>query len=317
MVANRTITDKIDAITGILAGQRSPVPPCPKSVKIELTARCNFRCSYCARGMRLRDQKDMDSALFERLLPTFRAAGVEEIGLFYLGESFLLPWLPEAIAYARAVGFPYVFLTTNGSLARPDAVEACMKAGLNSLKFSLNYADETQFAEIAGVKSKIFADVLENLRLAKQIRDRGGYDCGVFASYIQYDGDQGRRMQSVVDMVRPWVDEIYALPLYSQADLVGKSETEKGWSVRAGNPGRLGNMREPIPCWALFTEARVTHDGHLSACCFDHDGRFHMGDLKRMDFMTAWHSPSFQELRKAHLADDVRGTVCENCVAYG
>lgn len=267
--------------------------------------------------MRLRDQKDMDRALFERLLPKFRSAGVEEIGLFYLGESFLLPWLPEAIAYARAVGFPYVFLTTNGSLARPDAVEACMKAGLNSLKFSLNYADETQFAEIAGVKSKIFADVLENLRLAKQIRDRGGYDCGVFASYIQYDGEQGRRMQSVVDTVRPWVDEIYALPLYSQADLVGKSETEKGWAVKAGNPGRLGNMRDPIPCWALFTEARVTHDGHLSACCFDHDGRFHMGDLKRMDFMTAWHSPSFQELRKAHLADDVRGTVCENCVAYG
>lgn len=293
------------------------MPPCPKSVKIELTARCNFRCSYCARGMRLRDQKDMDRALFERLLPEFRAAGVEEIGLFYLGESFLLPWLAEAVADARAVGFPYVFLTTNGSLARPDAVAACMKAGLNSLKFSLNYADEAQFAEIAGVKSKIFADVLENLRLAKQIRDRGKYDCGVFASYIQYDGEQGRRMQSVVDMVRPWVDEIYALPLYSQADLVGKSETEKGWAVRAGNPGRLGNMRDPIPCWALFTEARVTHDGHLSACCFDHDGRFHMGDLKRMDFMTAWHSPSFQELRKAHLANNVRGTVCENCVAYG
>ncbi len=314
---NRTITNKIDAITGIRAGQRSSLPPCPKSVKIELTARCNFRCSYCARGMRLRDQKDMDRALFERLLPEFRAAGVEEIGLFYLGESFLLPWLAEAVAYARAVGFPYIFLTTNGSLANPDAVEACMKAGLNSLKFSLNYADETQFADIAGVKPKIFGDVLENLRRAREARDRGGYDCGVFASYIQYDGEQGRRMQNIVEMVRPLVDEIYALPLYSQADLVGKSETEKGWAVRAGNPGRLGKMRDPIPCWALFTEARVTHDGHLSACCFDHDGRFHMGDLKRMDFMAAWHSPPFQELRKAHLANNVRGTVCENCVAYG
>ena len=34
-------------------------------------------------------------------------------------------------------------------------------------------------------------------------------------------------------------------------------------------------MRDPVPCWSLFTEARVTHDGHLSACCFDHAGRFH------------------------------------------
>jgi mRNA-degrading endonuclease toxin of MazEF toxin-antitoxin module len=47
----------------------------------------------------------------------------------------------------------------------------------------------------------------------------------------------------------------------------------------AGNQGRVGALRKPLPCWSLFTEGHVTHDGRLSACCFDHDGRFEMGDL--------------------------------------
>ena len=84
----------------------------------------------------------------------------------------------------------------------------------------------------------------------------------------------------------------------------------------AGNPGRVGALREPVPCWSLFTEARVTYDGHLSACCFDHDGRFRMGNLHEMSFMEAWQSHPFQQLRMAHLSRDVTGTACEKCAAY-
>jgi MoaA/NifB/PqqE/SkfB family radical SAM enzyme len=75
-------------------------------------------------------------------------------------------------------------------------------------------------------------------------------------------------------------------------------------------------LRAPVPCWALFTEGHVTWDGRLSECCFDHDGRFDMGDLKRTAFMDAWHSPDFRRLRAAHLREEVAGTVCEQCVSY-
>ena len=237
--------------------------------------------------------------------------------MFYLGESFILDWLPDAIQAAKDEGFAYVFITTNGSLCTPDVVKACMEAGLDSLKFSLNYADERQFSDIARVKTSLYKVIIDNLKSAAAIRNAGGYPCGIYASYINYDGDQGRRMKAVVAEVEPLLDQVYALPLYSQADLVSVAETERGWSIRGGNPGRFDRMREPVPCWSLFTEARVTHDGHLSACCFDHDGRFHMGDLNEMPFMAAWTSEPFQELRRAHLSGDVRDTVCSKCVSYG
>ena len=43
------ITDRIDRITLLTDDYRSETPPVPKSVKIELTARCDFRCFFCAR----------------------------------------------------------------------------------------------------------------------------------------------------------------------------------------------------------------------------------------------------------------------------
>jgi len=120
------ITERVDAITGISEQRRVPAPPCPKSVKIELTARGNFKCSFCATAEKLRVKGDMDWDFHLKLLKELRRAGVEEIGVFYLGESFILDWLPDAIRAARDEGFPYVFITTNGSLADPGKVRACM-----------------------------------------------------------------------------------------------------------------------------------------------------------------------------------------------
>lgn len=312
------ITERIDAITLIEPYRANSFAPIPRSVKIELTGRCNYACAFCARAMRLRDQKDMEWPLFVKLLRDMRAAGVEEIGLFYLGESFMVRWLPEAIAFAKQeCGFPYVFLTTNGSLANPERVKACMAAGLDSLKFSYNYADVDQFVDVTGVKAAYFEAMKKNIAAAHAVRAEGDYPCGLFASYIEYDGDQGVRMQQALDEIRPYVDEVYALPLYSQADLVSGEEQVRGWKATAGNRGRAAALREPLPCWSVFTEGHITWDGKLSACCFDHDGRFHMGDLTKDSFVNAWNSPKFRALREAHLARDVRGTVCETCTAYG
>jgi hypothetical protein len=75
-------------------------------------------------------------------------------------------------------------------------------------------------------------------------------------------------------------------------------------------------LRDPLPCWSAFTEGHLRADGGLSACCFDSDGRFTMANLNEVSFMEGWNSLKFQELRKAHLAKDVTGTICESCVLY-
>lgn len=310
------ITQRIDAVTAIPAAYLKCELPAPRAVKIELTSQCNYRCGFCAHRLRMKSRGEMDIALYERLVGEMVDAGVEELGMFYIGESFMCGWLPEAIAYAKQRGIKYVFLTTNGSLSTPDKLKKCMEAGLDSLKFSINNADEEQFVQIAAVKPKLFRASIENLKAARKVRDDGKYRCGLYASSIQYDGIQQQRMMALVDEIRPYVDEHYWLPLYSMGSQSTQREEELGYRPIAGNQGRIGALRDPLPCWSAFTEGHITHDGKLSACCFDAGDKWIMADLTKTSFLDGWNSEGFQALRRAHLKKDVKGTICESCVAY-
>lgn len=306
------ITDRIDAITRIAPEYLKTSIPAPKSAKIEITADCNYKCSFCVKSIRP-DNGQMNRDLYSKIILDMRDAGVEELGVFYIGESFTCKWLPEAIREAKEAGFPYVFLTTNGSAATPERVKECMEAGLDSLKFSINFSDSEQFKAVAQVSPRLYEKAIANLKAAHKVRDDGGYKCGLYASSIAFDGAQGDKMRAIMDDIRPYVDEAYWLPLYGMS---GASK-EHGFKPRPGNPGRLDAMRDPLPCWAVFTEAHITADGKLAACCFGSglDGDLCMADLNEVSFMDGWNSDKYKKLRQAHLSKDVRGTACEGCMA--
>ena len=316
-----SITKKIDATTKIPEAWLKAAPPAPRSVKIEVSPRCNYRCGFCAlRTREVQPKWDMDFDLFKRVTREMREAGVEEIGVFYLGESFMNPrLLVDCIWWCKQIlDFPYVFLTSNASMAFPEAVEECMKAGLDSLKWSVNAADDEQFEHVMGVSKRLFHRALYNIRAAHDVRKDGGYKTGLYASSIRYDGEQQEKMEALLaEHVLPYVDEHYWLPLYGQmTHWTEERSRELGYYPTAGNQGRIGALRDPLPCWSAFTEGHVTADGLLTACCFDSDGRFAMGDLTKQSFMEAWHSAVFMTLREAHLKKDVQGTICEGCLAY-
>lgn len=314
------ITERIDQTTRIPPNYHRSVLPAPRSVKIEISPRCNYRCGFCAlRAREAQPRWDMDFALFKRITREMREAGVEEVGLFFLGESFMNPrLLVDCVRHLKAdVKMPYVFLTSNASMAFPEAVEACMAAGLDSLKWSVNAADKAQFTEIMGVSGKLFDRALENIEAAWKMRAQKGHKTGLYASSIKYDGVQQQKMDNLLNSrVNPFVDQHYWLPLYSMGTFATQREEELGFRPTAGNQGRLGALREPLPCWSAFTEGHVTAEGHLSACCFDATSNWIMGNLVEQSFMGAWNSPKFVELREAHLRRDVSGTICENCIAY-
>ena len=314
------ITQRIDRISHIPPEYLSGTPPVPRSVKIELSGRCNYRCAFCALSVRTEQpKKDMDFELFKRITREMRELGVEEIGLFFIGESFMNPpLLISAIQYLKQeLQMPYVFLTSNASLASSKWVRACMSAGLDSLKWSMNFVDREQFAEMAGVRSEFLDTAKKNIQDAWNLRETLGYATKLYASSIRYDGEQYDRMLKMLKTdVIPFVDEHYWLPLYSMGSLATHREEQLGYRPSAGNVGRYDNPVEPLPCWSLFTEAHVLSDGRLSACCFDATGQWVMGDLQRESFMSAWHSEKFMQLRHQHLERNVLGTPCASCALY-
>lgn len=309
------ITERIERLRTLDGALRSPVPPPPRSAKLELTSRCNYACRFCASHLRSGRQHDMPWPLYTRLARELREAGVDQLGLFYIGESLLYPRLEDAVRFAkRECGYPYVFLTTNGSLATGKRVRGLMRAGLDSLKFALNFADGAQLAQGAGMTAATFEAVKRNVIDACDARDAmqadTGRRCLVSASSLRYDDKQPQRIAEALEDLMPRLDQHYWLPMYGR---------ESTWT--ACTPGRVVSApdamsRKDLPCWPLFTEAHVTAGGMLSACGLDHSPRFHAADLNACSFLEAWHTPAFASLREAHLAGDVGGTACAQCVGY-
>ena len=306
----RSITKKIDSVTHMSPASYNVVVGPPKSAKIELTRKCNYHCSFCMNSKLEGEKGDMPIKKYISYIEKIYEAGVEELGLFYFGESFLVKWLPEAVKLAKETGFKYVFLTTNGSASTPERIRLCMKEGLNSLKFSLNAGNPMQFAQITGADPKMFHKVLHNIKKARDIRDEGDYNCGLYASYIRFNDKQDHEMENVIRMIKPYLDEVYALPIYNQAGNIDHPE----WGFIGGNTGRFENQVPPVPCWALFQEAHINWNGTMNACCFATSDDFIHGDLNTDDFMDAWNSFRMQQLREAHLTKKLVGTPCEFCV---
>ena len=172
------------------------LPP-PKSVKIELTGRCNYRCSFCALAVRDKQPtKDMDLSFFKRITQEMRDAGVVEIGVFFIGESFLCPeLLIDSILYLkRELSFPYVFLTSNASLATPKLCAAVMNAGLDSLKWSVNSSNEDDFVRVMKVNPALFHKGVQNIKDAYKVREHLHAKTSLCASSILYDGEQQEKM---------------------------------------------------------------------------------------------------------------------------
>lgn len=301
-----TITARIDGVTGIPEPYRHPIVPPPKAIKVSLDDRCQFQCGFCARKDGI-SGGEMPWDMYCNLVDEMADQSIGELGLFYIGEPMLAKNLVKAVEYAKRRGIKYVFVTTNGALANHNKVKDLMMAGLDSLKVSFNYTDGVQLNEVANVAPSNFEKIVQNIIAARQVRDAYDFDCGIYASSIQLSGEQQDRMRNAVERIKPYVDEHYWLPLFSFG-----GQTEFGTPVR-GNPGRLDRMRDPLPCWAVFTEGHVTSSGDISLCCFDSHSRWVVGNLADTTFMEAWNCKEAQGLRAAHLRKDVTGTPCEHC----
>lgn len=312
-----SITARIDATTEIPPAYLAEVVPAPQSFKWELVDTCNFNCGYCGiRGRETPGKSQTDLALFRQGATEMYNAGVTEAGLFFIGESTMAPaLLVEATKICKAIGYEHIFLTTNGSLMTPMLFGELASAGLTSLKFSINAANHRQFQEVMGVKPALFERALDNLRGCFELRNRLGYRCQISASSIKFDGEQQERMEELLNRrVRPFCDEHYFLPLFSEMQSPQAAKNiARGWKANAGNAGRLDNMRDALPCWAVSREAHIRVDGSMSACCFGADDRFDMGNIKD-GFMSVWNGNKYRELRKAHLSGDVHGTPCSQCI---
>jgi len=67
-------------------------------------------------------------------------------------------------------------------------------------------------------------------------------------------------------------------------------------------------------CPAPFRMVTINWDGRMAACCSDYEMEINLPSLKNMNFMDAWNSKEYLELRKIHLLGDFNKIKrCDQC----
>lgn len=119
-------------------------------LRVSLTDRCNYRCTYCmpAEGVALLPREDVLSfEEIERLVRVFVGLGVRRVRLTG-GEPTVRKGVEELVArLARLPGLDQVVMTTNGHRLA-ELAEPLAQAGLAQLNVSLDSLDAERFRAI-------------------------------------------------------------------------------------------------------------------------------------------------------------------------
>lgn len=197
-----------------------------RDLRISVTDRCNFRCTYCMpKAIFDKDYRYLPQGAllsFEEITTVVKAAiqlGVEKIRITG-GEPLLrkeIEKLIEQLAQLHAVSQQPldIALTTNGSLLRKKA-QALKAAGLNRLTVSLDALDERVFQQMNDVDFPV-EQVLDGITAATE--------AGFNALKINMVVQRGVNDQQILPMVRHFRGSPHILRFIEYMD-VGNSN---GW----------------------------------------------------------------------------------------
>jgi GTP 3',8-cyclase len=277
-----------------------------RDLRISVTDRCNFRCTYCmpkevfGRDYEfLRREQLLTFEEIERLVGIFVAHGVEKVRLTG-GEPLLRRELERLVAMLAAVPGLDLTLTTNGSLL-PQKAQVLADAGLRRVTVSLDSLDGEVFMAMNDVDFPV-ERVLEGIEAAaaaglspvkvNMVVKRGTNEDSVvpmaryfhgsghivrFIEYMDVGATNGWRLDEVVPAAEIVAAIDAELPL-EPLDPNYHGEVARRYRYREGG-GEIGVIASVTqPFCGDCTRVRLSADGTLYTCLFAARGH----DLKSL-----------------------------------
>ena len=265
-----------------------------KSMRISVTDKCNFRCTYCmpAEGLPwLKKSEILSYEEIERIARIAVGIGIEQIRLTG-GEPLVRRDVPELVRQLKQIeGLHSLSLTTNGILLKQQA-KALAEAGLTRINVSLDSLLREKFAQLTrrdqmnqvlegleelekypsihpikinavAMRGHTEAEVLDFARLAR----RKAYVVR-WIEFMPLDADQAWRKEDILtgSEIKAIIETAYG-PLV-QITSGDPSETARRYTFSdgCGEVGFINPVSEPF-C-STCDRIRITADGQLRTCLF-------------------------------------------------
>lgn len=280
-------------------------PPIPKNMMIELSNACNHSCIFCANQHMQRKISKIDPSLMETIMGDAASLGVKEIGFYTTGDPLSHRDLEKFTSSAKAKGFQYAYISTNGAGGGSARFKAIIDAGMDSIKFSINAGTRESYKMIHGHDH--WDRVIENLKFVSEYRKTLSRKLSLFATYVVTKQTEHEQNQ-FRDLISPLVDEIVFSPCGSQSGNMSGANSILGFQDTPHV-----KMSNTAICNLPFNRIHVTCEGYLTLCCVDYQNYLAVADLKQNTLLEAWHSEAFANARKMHLVNKLSGTLCGNC----
>ncbi len=288
------------SITALSTATRDRLGRPLRDLRISVTDRCNFRCTYCMpKEVFGKDYQFLErSALlsFEeitRLARAFTRHGVEKIRLTG-GEPLIRRNIEQLIAMLAEIPGLDLTLTTNGSSLAKKA-KALKTAGLQRITVSLDSLDDAVFMGMNDVDFPV-AKVLEGIDAAaaaglapikiNMVVKRGVNEHSIvpmarffkqqghilrFIEFMDVGHTNGWRMDDVVT-AREIVDMISKEMPLEPANPNYTGEVAERWRYKDGS-GEIGVIASVTQAFCRdCTRARISTEGKLYTCLFATSG---------------------------------------------
>jgi cyclic pyranopterin phosphate synthase len=264
-----------------------------KSVRVSVTDKCNFRCTYCmpAEGLEwLGRQEILSFEEISRLVGVLARLGVDEVRLTG-GEPLVRRDLPVLVGMLSAIdGVRDLSLTTNGVLLDRLA-GPLVEAGLKRINVSLDSLNHVRFAEIT--RRDALDSVLRGLAEAERYQElrpikvncvavKGFTETEVpalaelarrkpyvvrFIEFMPLDADEAWREDDVLTgaEIRAIIEAEHG-PLVELPAKASSTARRFRFADGIGELGFVNPVSEPF-C-SSCDRIRVTADGQLRTCLF-------------------------------------------------
>jgi cyclic pyranopterin phosphate synthase len=276
-----------------------------RDLRISVTDRCNFRCTYCmprevfdAEYKFLPHEAILDFEEIARLAGVFVGLGVKKIRLTG-GEPLLRRGLPDLIGMLAPLGADLT-LTTNGSTLVKHAA-ALKDAGLDRLTVSLDSLDEATFRAmndadfpvekvldgIAAAQDAGFSPIKVNMVVKRGVNDHQIVEAARhwrysghilrFIEFMDVGSTNGWRMDDVIPSAEVLRRIAEAFPL-EPVEPTYAGEVAERWRYQDG-AGEIGVISSVTQAFcASCNRMRLSTEGSLYTCLFAQQGH----DLKAL-----------------------------------
>tara|TARA_B100000427_G_scaffold325071_1_gene331310 strand:- start:857 stop:1873 length:1017 start_codon:yes stop_codon:yes gene_type:complete len=272
-----------------------------KDLRISVTDRCNFRCTYCmpkevyGEAFKFLPKEELlDFDEIEKIAKTFASIGVTKIRLTG-GEPLVRKNIEDLIRkLSKIEGIEDIAMTTNGYLLE-SKLDSLIESGLNRITVSLDAIDEKTFKKMSDqnfdVNKVLSAINMANKKGFEQIKVNCVVQKGVnehsilslldyfkesnnIVRFIEYmdvgnlNGWELSQVLSIKDILEIIEQEYKVQPL----DENYPGEVAKRYLLEdySSEFGFISSVSKPF-CTSC-TRARITMDGKLVTCLFANNG---------------------------------------------